>query len=469
MNLGQYIAQQLLEADEAKPTIALFPGAFKPPHKGHFDVVKKLLEKADQVVVLISPKNREGITAEESVAVWNLYKPLLDGTVEVKITEGSPIQEAFNTVKNNPDTNFIAAFGKGEFERFRSMDKFSNVEVFDAGAVEGINATGLRNSLNNNNKELENYLPDGISESDFLAAIGKKTPLSPEIPKAEDAKFDNDTIASLKESHPETLTSPYQDLVLNAMSKIEKTAQDFNLPKQDIQYAFETGNEVVLSDSTWKELQNTKSYSMKTLDDAIQHALKLGINPKPYIDYIKQGKDIPLPLMLTYGVGKNWLVGGEIILSLYRALGSIPTVLQGNVNLAPFGRITAPVNETLNEGKLTEKQNDTIYTFLKFATKELGLKKLPKLTISHDTKKSKAHHTFGYFDPNNNSIWIYFGDRVMADVLRTLAHELVHRKQEEEGRIKPDSGKTGSTIENEANAKAGVLLRKFGKNHPEIY
>ncbi len=42
MNLGQYIAQTLLEQD--KQTIAIFPGAFKPPHKGHFEVVKKLLK-----------------------------------------------------------------------------------------------------------------------------------------------------------------------------------------------------------------------------------------------------------------------------------------------------------------------------------------------------------------------------------------------------------------------------------------
>ncbi len=39
MNLGQYIAQQLLEAED-KPTIALFPGAFKPPHK--FIIVERL-------------------------------------------------------------------------------------------------------------------------------------------------------------------------------------------------------------------------------------------------------------------------------------------------------------------------------------------------------------------------------------------------------------------------------------------
>ena len=83
MNLGEQLAKILLEQD--KQTIALFPGAFKPPHKGHVDVVKKLLDKADQVVVLVSPKMRDGVSAEESVAVWNLYKKLFDGPVEISV------------------------------------------------------------------------------------------------------------------------------------------------------------------------------------------------------------------------------------------------------------------------------------------------------------------------------------------------------------------------------------------------
>jgi hypothetical protein len=57
----------------------------------------------------------------------------------------------------------------------------------------------------------------------------------------------------------------------------------------------------------------------------------------------------------------------------------------------------------------------------------------------------------------------------MADILRTLAHELVHRRQDEQGRIDYNSGDTGSEIENEANSTAGVLLRNFGKVHENIY
>jgi hypothetical protein len=200
---------------------------------------------------------------------------------------------------------------------------------------------------------------------------------------------------------------------------------------------------------------------MKTLDDAIQHSLKLGINPKPYIDQIKAGKEMPLPLVLCYGQDKYYLVGGEVVLSLYKALGSIPTVLQGTLNLQ-----TKTLPEPLHEGV----DNKTIKKFIGFAINELGIQKLPTgITLSRDNSKAKENHTFGTFNPNNDKIWLYVKNRNMADILRTLAHELVHRKQAEDGRIDMNSGETGSEIENEANAHAGVLLRKFGKQNNNIY
>jgi hypothetical protein len=129
----------------------------------------------------------------------------------------------------------------------------------------------------------------------------------------------------------------------------------------------------------------------------------------------------------------------------------------------------------MNEGlerktKLTESETGTIGEFVKYAIKNLEIQKPPRnLTFSYDNEAAKEKRSFGYFDPNANKIWVYCKNRNMADILRTLAHELVHRKQDEDGRISYESGKTGSEIENEANAKAGVLLRDFGKQHEEIY
>jgi hypothetical protein len=328
--------------------------------------------------------------------------------------------------------------------------------------------------------KIAEYLPDGVSAEEFLTALNTKPEEKPEeapveqppaeTPPAEappaEATPPEGEEQPLQESPPINFDeSPYQDYVSDNRPKIEKASTVFNLPIPDMEYAFNAGGEVVLTDDMWDKLQNSKSYKMKTLDDAIQHALKLGINPKPYIDQIKAGKDMPLPLVLCYGQDKYYLVGGEVVLSLYRALGSIPTVLQGTLNLQ-----TKTLPEPMNEGLDTDNDKKTLKEFIRFAVNELGIQKLPSgLTLSYNNDEAKSMRSFGSFNPNNDKIWIYVKNRNMADILRTLAHELVHRKQAEDNRLEPNSGETGSNIENEANAMAGMLLRKFGKQNEEIY
>ena len=53
--------------------------------------------------------------------------------------------------------------------------------------------------------------------------------------------------------------------------------------------------------------------------------------------------------------------------------------------------------------------------------------------------------------------------------MRSVAHELVHHHQNEEGELKGKIQNVGGPIEDEANAVAGELLKKYGLQHPEIY
>ena len=53
------------------------------------------------------------------------------------------------------------------------------------------------------------------------------------------------------------------------------------------------------------------------------------------------------------------------------------------------------------------------------------------------------------------------------DVLRTLAHELVHWKQCQMG--EELDGADGSDAENQANAVAGIIMRRFGKSYPHLF
>jgi len=465
MNLGEQLAKILLEQD--KQTIALFPGAFKPPHKGHVDVVKKLLDKVDQVVVLVSPKMRDGVSAEESVAVWNLYKKLFDGPVEIRVSANdSPVGEVYDVVKNNLDTDFIVAFGKGEESRYVKMADQPNATVFDGGTIEGANATNLRMAIaSNNTEEIAKYLPTGITVDEFLNAISEKPVEQP----AEEIPAEPAPEQPIQESPPiDDMNDDYYNYVESNRDKIEKIAQVFNYPIDDMLLAFQGGKPIVLSDDVWSALENTESHRIKDLEAAISHALKLGINPRPYIDQIKKKKEMPLPLVLQYGDNKFYLVGGEVVLSILKALGAIPKVLLGNIT-PKTQTLPEPIFESV-QGRLTESQTATLGEFIKYAIKNLAIQKPPSgLTLSYDTNAARKRSTFGTFNPENDKIWLYVGNRNMADILRTLAHELVHRKQAEDGRLDIISGETGSEIENEANAQAGILLRNFGKLNKQIY
>jgi hypothetical protein len=61
----------------------------------------------------------------------------------------------------------------------------------------------------------------------------------------------------------------------------------------------------------------------------------------------------------------------------------------------------------------------------------------------------------------------------LVDILRSIAHELVHHKQKEDGKFKNQSSKgipeVGGMIEDEANAIAGRLIKKYGKDNEGLY
>lgn len=105
--------------------------------------------------------------------------------------------------------------------------------------------------------------------------------------------------------------------------------------------------------------------------------------------------------------------------------------------------------------------------FVKFVAKELQLQSLPARIKFVGSDYSKEHLTFGTYNTQTDEIVIVKGNRHIADTLRTLAHEMVHHKQRQEGKYM--DGNDGSPLENEANAVAGELMRKFRYVRPELY
>jgi len=111
--------------------------------------------------------------------------------------------------------------------------------------------------------------------------------------------------------------------------------------------------------------------------------------------------------------------------------------------------------------------------FLDFANKSLEIDKPYSVYFVDD--KDNASDALGktaMYNPSTNSVYVYVTDRHPKDVLRSVAHELMHHKQNCDGRLDRTYGEGSDDLEmleREAN-EAGYLVRQFedgGKNISE--
>lgn len=112
MNFDQLYHRALLHEKSQKyktvgKSIGIFPGAFKPPHKGHYMTAEKAMSDNDIVVVFVSGQDRgdsgEKISADQSMAIWKLYKDYMLSTTPYK----SDMVLAKVDNWRSPDTNRV--------------------------------------------------------------------------------------------------------------------------------------------------------------------------------------------------------------------------------------------------------------------------------------------------------------------------------------------------------------------------
>jgi len=128
------------------------------------------------------------------------------------------------------------------------------------------------------------------------------------------------------------------------------------------------------------------------------------------------------------------------------------------------------VTEILTEGLGKKDTYPILLDFIRFAAKDLELESLPKFDFVFDSGRSIEQKSFGGYMPGGEHITITVKNRHIMDVCRTLAHELVHYSQDLKKELEDDgAGTTGSPQENEANARAAVIMRNFGKAFPDMF
>lgn len=128
------------------------------------------------------------------------------------------------------------------------------------------------------------------------------------------------------------------------------------------------------------------------------------------------------------------------------------------------------VTQILTESLDKKDTYKILLDFIRFAAKDLELNSLPKFDFVFNSAESMERRSFGGYQPGNEHITITVKNRHIMDVCRTLAHELVHYKQDLNNELEDDdAGATGSPQENDANARAAVIMRNFGKAYPDMF
>jgi hypothetical protein len=107
---------------------------------------------------------------------------------------------------------------------------------------------------------------------------------------------------------------------------------------------------------------------------------------------------------------------------------------------------------------------NTVRDFVKWARPQLGIRGPIRVRLRNQAL-SGSHVSFGGFDTHTSIITVSIGDRHEWDILRTLGHELVHLHQSQLQALTSGDGATGSDVENQANAFAGVLMRNWADRY----
>ena len=156
--------------------IGIYGGGFKPPTKGHFEVVQQALKQfpeMDELIIYVGSGERDKVDQAESVLVWNIYKKHLPSKVSIESVK-APIGDIFKYAKDHPEEKIYFILGAREgneddqtdiTSRTKSVkEKYPNIEVKIINTPDaGISGTNARKALFQSRDAFFKYVPDVLS------------------------------------------------------------------------------------------------------------------------------------------------------------------------------------------------------------------------------------------------------------------------------------------------------------------
>lgn len=390
--LVKEITKGLLEQE--RKTIAVYGGGFKPPTKGHFQVVKQALDEnqdVDEFLIFVGKGERDGVTQEDSMKIWGIYQQYLPFKVKIREATKPPIQEIYNYAKNNPEEEVLWVIGaregdEADFEdianRTKSINKYPNLELRTIVTTGGISGTAARNASKVSKEKLENFLPDFLSdtEKNNIFVI-----LNNEISEADPKKG--------------TGKKP------KGSGRRLYTDED---PSDTVKVKFSTRQDIIntLNKTSFKNKSHARqSQVINLIHQRVRAALSRTKDPakkkklRSAFEYIKKRKEA--------SKAKTQRLKKQKLKEHASYTDSIDIM----------EKISALTNHMLAKG--------------------MNIEPLPTLEFVDGDSKNASNFlgTTAYYDPDKRHIVLYTEGRHPKDIVRSYAHEMIHHIQNLEGRL----------------------------------
>ena len=449
MSLVNELIKGLLPEEEKKKVVAVYGGGFKPPTSGHFKVVKQALEEnpeIDEFIIFIGGKERNGISPDESILIWDIYKQYLPFKVEVKYTSVPPIKSVYNYAKEHLDEEVLFVIGAREgndddfkdiASRTTTLNKYPNLNLRTIVTQGGVSGTAARNASKISLDKFKPFVPSELSDEEveqvYNIVADKIQENKPQDGKAAPygSGYDEVEEGRKKKKDPKKGTG-------KKPKKSGRRLYTDEDPKDTIGIKFSTRQDIV-------DTLNKKSFKAKS------HARQSQI-----INLIHQRVRAAYGRAKDPAVKKRLKTGLDYITKKKEASKKKTQRLK---NLKENASYTNNIDILKHIDDLTRYM---IYN-------GMNIEPLPTLEL-RDGDRENAKDFFGktaYYDPNEQHIVIYTEGRHPKDIVRSYAHEMIHHIQFLEDRLGdiPGTDTTSSEhltkLEKEANLRGTMTFRNW--------